>query len=200
MDATRRELVAGGGALLLTGCVRPPDWCGEPERIDDGDADSCTPTASAIEGPFYARDAPWREDLTRFGDEGDEIVLSGVVAEGACGVPVPGAVIEVWHADPDGRYDNRSDEMRYRGRVRCDAEGRWSLRTLLPGRYRNGDTLRPAHLHVKIVVDEVERLTTQLYFAGDPYLECDPLVSTSLVLALEQAGAVQRATFDFLLS
>jgi len=32
---------------------------------------------------------------------------------------------------------------------------------------------RPAHLHFKIGADQYKPLTTQLYFADDPYLESD---------------------------
>ena len=55
---------------------------------------------------------------------------------------------------------------------------------LLPGRYLNGTTYRPRHIHVKVWVEGSERLTTQLYFEGDEYLECDAFASTSLVMPL----------------
>ena len=182
------------------GCPRPADWCDAPKITDDGPPDGCVPTAEDVEGPFYAADAPWRDDLTVFGDEGEVIAIYGQVAEGRCGQGVPGAVVEFWQADPEGRYDNRSDEMRYRCRVRCDEEGRYALLALRPGNYLNGRTYRPAHIHVKVVVDGIERLTTQLYFDDDPHLDCDSLANTSLAISLAPGDGAVTGGFDFLLA
>ena len=57
---------------------------------------------------------------------------------------------------------------------------------------------RPAHIHIKVWIDEVERLTTQLYFEGDPYLECEPFANTSLVIPLVDDGGVLTGVFDML--
>lgn len=135
---------------------------------------SCVETPADIEGPFYRADAPERADIVRAGDTGRALTLSGRVLAGDGCTPPPNAVVDVWQADPMGVYDNATDAMDYRARVVCDADGRWSLRTFEPGRYLNGAQYRPAHLHVKVWVDGVERLTTQLYFPGDPYNDVDP--------------------------
>lgn len=178
------------GAAFAVGCGqgREAEWCldeGGPEWNDDGPfpgEGECRATAAQIEGPFYRPDAPERTDIVEEADEGTVVTLAGRVLEAGCAAAIAGAVVEVWQADPKGAYDNASSQMRYRCRITTDADGAWSLRTLLPGRYLNGSTLRPRHLHVKVLVDGVERLTTQLYFEGDPYLVCDPFANTSLVV------------------
>ena len=45
------------------------------------------------------------------------------------------------------------------------------LETVIPGHYENGPgAWRPAHIHVTISAPGHASVTTQLYFAGDPYL------------------------------
>ncbi len=50
---------------------------------------------------------------------------------------------------------------------------------------------RPAHLHFEIDADGYQPLTTQLYFAGDPYLDSDTAgaVKDSLVIDLTKTDA-----------
>lgn len=206
MSITRRDMLAGSAAMLATGCGEPdPEACldeGGPAWTEDGPwPETCQVTASDIEGPFYREDAPERADLTTFGDEGTVLELAGRVLDRTCASGLGGAVVELWHADPDGNYDNRSSEMRYRTSLTCDSDGAFALRTLLPGRYPNGGTLRPRHIHVKVLVDGTERLTTQLYFEGDPFNECDPFVNTSLILPFTGSEATEmQADVDLVLA
>jgi protocatechuate 3,4-dioxygenase beta subunit len=191
-------LVTVGGCRTSRG-LPPPDSDSAlaPNSTDSGgalDPTTCSMTADDIEGPFYRPDAPERADLAVEGDEGVRLVLSGRVLRVQDCAPVVDAVVDLWQAAPDGSYDNTSAELRYRGRVRTDAEGRWSIRTLEPGRYLNGGQYRPAHIHVKIWIDEVERLTTQLYFPGDPYNSSDPWYDEALEIA--RTGA-DTAEFEF---
>ncbi len=192
--------VTAGTGGLLGACARPADWCETPEVLDDGPypyPESCPQTASQTEGPFYLADAPERVELDLHGDEGTPLTLDGQIFTGDCDTPAAGAVVEFWHADPSGDYDNKSDDMRYRCAVTTDEEGRFSLATLLPGRYLNGTAYRPRHIHVKVFdADGNERLTTQLYFEGDPYIECDALANTSLVLPFEGSEDTQMTCED----
>ena len=64
---------------------------------------------------------------------------------------------------------------------------------------------RPAHLHFKIDADGYQPLTTQLYFAGNPYLASDTVgaVKDSLVIDLTKAdgdGASYRGEYVFRLA
>lgn len=189
-ELTRRAVIAGAGSLAVTGCAataKDADYCLADGSVgaqinDDGpfpDPGDCQVTAEQIEGPFYTAGAPSEADMVE--DDGTVIVtLSGVVFEAGCATPLAGALVEVWHADETGGYDDEG--FRYRTALTTDADGAWSVRTVRPGAYLNGNVYRPRHYHLKVTVDGVERLTTQLYFDGDEYLECDPFANTSLVV------------------
>ena len=202
-DATRRAFLHTTGmglASIALGCTSGTgkDSVDDTTEGETGTADTddttdtaselCVETPDNIEGPFYREGAPARDDLDLFGDIGTSLSLSGIVTGTDC-VPIPAAVIEVWQANPEAVYDNDSEEMRYRGHVLTDADGRYSFHTLVPGRYLNGAEYRPAHIHVKVWVGGVERLTTQIYFEGDPYLESDLFVEEGLVIPLVEDGA-----------
>jgi protocatechuate 3,4-dioxygenase beta subunit len=150
--------------------------------------DDCVPTSPNIEGPFYIEGVPVRTDLDLYGDEGIKFAVSGVVRGSDC-APLAGAVVEIWQCDPEGDYDNDSPEMRYRGQMVTDARGGYAFTTLVPGRYPNAGTFRPAHIHVKVWVNRVQRLTTQLYFEGDPFNEDDPWIEDDLIMATHDDGA-----------
>jgi protocatechuate 3,4-dioxygenase beta subunit len=54
-----------------------------------------------------------------------------------------------------------------------DAAGRYAFRTIKPGRYPTPDEeMRPPHIHFT-VEGRIDRLVTQLYFAGEPENQTD---------------------------
>lgn len=201
---SRRQFLQSSVALGVMGCVKKANFCDEPAIVDDGDfktVEECIPTARNIEGPFYMTNAPVRNNLRIFGDEGIPVSFNGRVVQGDCSEALTGAVIEFWHADPSGGYDNDSEEMRYRCAMEVSDDGYYELETLLPGRYLNGAQYRPHHIHVKVWDAEGnERLTTQLYFEGDEYLECDPFANRSLVMAFEGTlnSEIRAKNIDFI--
>lgn len=208
----RRELF-GLGSLLLAACAAPRDALAVTPSVDDGDDDDLPPapatpeagsaacvaaaTADNIEGPFYKRGAPSRAVLVTPKDAGERLVVAGRVRSTSC-APIAGAILDVWHADARGGYD--LDGFRFRGTLTADAQGRWQLRTIVPGRYLNGRRYRPAHVHVKLRAKGYQPLTTQLYFEGDPYNEGDPFLEPSLVMAHRVVDRVRQARFDFVLA
>ncbi len=189
-DIDRRALLGGMGALSVTmGCnlrVEEADYCldedgGGALLTDDGerpDLSECQPEAAQAEGPFHSEGAPNTADLVD--DDGVIVFITGRVWEPGCGATIASAEVEFWHTDNSGNYDNSG--FRYRTRLVCDDNGEFSLRTIRPGLYADNGVYRPAHYHVKVHVDGVERLTTQYYLEGDPYLACDAIANTSLIL------------------
>ena len=69
------------------------------------------------------------------------------------------------------------------------------MRTIVPGRYLNGAQYRPAHLHLKVSGAGLRPLTTQLYFAGDPYNAADPWFRPGRALTLRpnHGGLIAQA-------
>ncbi len=201
MEQYSRRQVVRLGVLGATGVAAgcsgeriPPE---DPILAQDCDAvpQGCDRTGDDIEGPFWIEGVPIRSNLDQAGDEGVALRLVGlVVAAGSC-QPLAGAVVEIWHANPRGAYDN-TDSHDYRGQVEVDADGRYAFTTLLPGRYRNGGQLRPAHIHLKVHLDGAEKLTTQLYFDDDPYLADDPWATPERTVCLVEDGGGRLATFD----
>jgi protocatechuate 3,4-dioxygenase, alpha subunit len=124
-------------------------------------------------GPFLAICLPWEDgsDLVADGTPG-AIVIRGVVRDGVR-EPVPDALIEIWQADPDGRFPHPDDprgEVRYQGlrpfgRCATDAQGRFWFRTLKPGRV---DGEQAPHIDVTVLARGLLRqLATRMYFPDE---------------------------------
>ncbi len=155
--------------------------------------DTCgPPTEPNIEGPFFRPRAPLRAEI------GSGLSLAGGVRDSRCR-PMRDAVLEIWQADPSGEYDLAGDG--FRARLRTNERGGYQLSTAFPGRYLDGATYRPAHIHVKVHANGRPPLTTQLYFPGDPYNDRDPWFRSSLVVQLGPPPcchpSTRHARFDF---
>jgi len=155
------------------------------------DGDDPTPPQTA--GPFFKPDSPRRASLLEPGAAGERIVLSGYVLSRSCR-PIPGALLDVWHADADGQYDNAGH--RFRGHQFADAQGRYRLETLVPGGYWS----RTPHYHVRVQAPKGPILTTQLYFPGEPRNQRDFLFRPELLMSVERAREEKRAAFHFVLN
>jgi catechol 1,2-dioxygenase len=164
-------------------------------------------TEDNIEGPFYRAGAPFRTKLYDDGEKGEVLVISGTVVA-RNGRPLAGALLEIWQASAEGRYDNddpghppAKNEFRLRGRLKTNKEGRYEFETIRPAPYQIGpDRYRPAHIHVKVHQEGYKSLTTQFYFKGDKYNRTDPWYKPSLVLDLKPDGKRSRGTFKVVLA
>jgi protocatechuate 3,4-dioxygenase beta subunit len=200
--------MARGNAGVREEPAPMPYGAGPPERpVLTGPTPECAETEDNIEGPYYRPGAPVRSDLADPGMDGTRLTLSGRVLGPDCTTPIAGAWLDVWQADAGGHYDNdgsrgrvRSDVYVLRGRLQSDANGRYDLRTIVPGRYLNGADYRPAHIHVKLAAPGRRVLTTQLYFPGDPHNDRDPFIHRALIMDVAvDAARVQVARFDFVI-
>ena len=174
-------------------------------------------TPDQILGPFY----PLQQTPVRTGDltdgglaAGTVLLLSGRVLTSA-GTPVPGAQVEIWQANAQGRYAHPNDsnptplDPHFTGFAVTitDRDGRYQFRTVRPAAYPAGpDRMRPAHIHFK-VTGAREQLVTQMYFVGEAWNDRDPWLQSArrkdvlIVDPQDVAGetGVQAVTFDIVL-
>jgi protocatechuate 3,4-dioxygenase beta subunit len=144
-------------------------------------------TPRQTEGPFYTPNTPKRISLVEPGSKAPRLVVLGTVLSADC-KPVPNALLDFWHSDERGEYDNRG--FRYRGHQFADAQGRYRLETIVPAEYPG----RTRHIHVKVQAPGGRILTTQLYFAGDPGNRRDGLYRPELEM---KKGKGEETSFDF---
>lgn len=137
-------------------------------------------TGNDILGPFYRANAPFRTALNILNEAGTPIVIRGQVLGGEdCSIPLPEAIVDVWHADDQGEYDNSTSDFKFRGRIETDTQGHYEFMSILPAPYDNGGQFRPRHIHYRVHAEGHEELITQLYFQGDEYIENDPWASNA---------------------
>ncbi len=197
---TRREFVQAGLAstagLLLVACganeeaetAVPNTLPPTPACADDDD-----PTPPQTAGPFYTPDSPKKANFREDGP-GTALLLTGQVLDANC-QPIAGAMLDFWHANDDGEYDNAG--YHFRGHQFADENGRYQLETILPGLYPG----RTRHIHVRAQQPHGDILTTQLYFARERRNDQDGLFLPELIAAdVETADGNRHVTFDFVLA
>lgn len=176
-----------------------------------------------IEGPYYIPDAPSQSSPAtlpmRDGEPGTPLLFQGQVRN-LGGQPLPGALIELWHADDLGFYSQFAPglpEWNLRGSIVADGQGRFQINTVQPAPYQiptdgacgaliaaaGWHAWRPAHLHLKVSAPGHRLTTTQLYFEGDEHVADDiaSAVKPELVLAPAERsdGGGREVTYDFIL-
>src|SRR5882672_8783582 len=151
---TRRRLLAAT-ALGAAGLV-----------LDDVLAEPLAPT-------------PQCHDLVEPNSKGRLVELGGQVLTRSCR-PVARALVDLWHADERGDYDNAG--FRYRGHLFTDDAGRYRFRTILPALYPG----RTRHYHVKVQAPQQPVLITQLYFPDEPGNSRDGLFRRELVMRVAE--------------
>ena len=141
---TRRRFLLNTGILAAAWELSGVDSAFSQELMPTPSCrDADEPTVRQSEGPFFKPKSPERGDLRKNGAHGRPIDLSGFVLTRKCR-PLPGAVVDLWHADEKGEYDNTG--FRYRGHVITGPNGAFSFRTIVPAVYPG----RTRHYHVKV--------------------------------------------------
>jgi len=176
-----------------------------------------------IEGPYYVPNAPERAwDGTipmRENEPGTPLLFTGQVRS-VDGKELPGATIELWHADSLGFYSQFAPglpEWNLRGVFIASDEGRVRIKTVRPAPYQiptdgacgalidaaGWHAWRPAHLHLKVSAPGYELITTQLYFPGDPHNRDDIAGAVKPELLLDpgprEDGDGEITVYDFIL-
>lgn len=194
IDPTRREMLATIAASGLGLAAFDLAAAGAEENLPptpachDGDA----PTMAETEGPFFKPKSPERSDLREKGMPGEPAWLTGFVLTRKCR-PVAKALVELWHADAAGEYDNKG--FRLRGHLFTGQDGRYAFRTIRPGLY----VPRTRHYHVKAQAPGQPVLTTQFYFPDEPENARDGLLRPELILRVAHAEDGFEARFDIVL-
>ncbi|MCZ6668558.1 MAG: intradiol ring-cleavage dioxygenase [Gammaproteobacteria bacterium] len=147
-------------------------------------------TRAQTAGPFFTPNTPLKRSFRGDAAGGEPLDLIGFVKTPDCR-PVANAVIELWHADAQGRYDNQGYSMR--GHQFTDAMGRFIFETIVPGRYPG----RTLHYHIIIAPPGARTLTTQLYFPNDHDNDKDWIFDARLLLDISQNAGVEIGRFDF---
>jgi catechol 1,2-dioxygenase len=191
--------------------------------VEQANSEGRPGSKGTIEGPFYVPGAPRSEDgrITlpmRDGEAGTPLVFRAQVRS-TDGTPLPGAQVDVWHADDAGLYSQFAPalpEWNLRGVVLADEGGNVEIRTIQPAPYQiphdgaTGELIaaagwhawRPAHLHFKVVAEGHQLITTQLYFSGGDYNDSDvaSAVKPELVISpTPAAGGGSEVRYDFVL-
>lgn len=233
MNESRRNFLQSG-ALLASALFLPldvfatetsgdPDEAAEIIKSSSSSAGSgqllasvppekLTVTEDNILGPYFRKGAPYRAKITPIGEQGTPLLVTGRVWSIQTRKPLSGAVLEIWHANDKGRYDNddsshppATDSFVNRARLITDENGRYEFESIHPGRYRISDTAwRPAHVHYMVAYPNHKTLITQLYFAGDPYNEKDQFIKQSLIRTPQKetsnSVAYESVNFDIVLA
>ena len=161
------------------------------------------------EGPFYTDGPPFMEDnqLAAPNEPGQRMIISGRVLNLDCSQYIPDTIVDVWHADNDGQYDNQGYKLR--GFTRTNDQGFYLFETIKPGKYLNGSQFRPSHIHYKITPPGFSQLTTQLYFAGDTDIAADAAASITsgpydardrIIPLSENSDGTLEGTFDIMIN
>jgi protocatechuate 3,4-dioxygenase beta subunit len=174
------RLIAGSLGLSMLVCLMNNGEGGRRE------------TSANLLGPFWRAGAPRMPNgasIVRSPTPGLPMFFTGRVVD-ASGQPVAGAEIDVWHASPDGLYENQDPsqaEWNLRGRFTSDERGMFAYRSVKPAGYpvpmagptgalltaQGRHPFRPAHLHSLIYKPGFKTMTSQIYSHDDPLLESD---------------------------
>ena len=170
-------------------------------------------TPSQTVGPYFAYGLTptgkyeWNDAFTNNlitpDTSGERIRVEGKVFDGD-GAVVPDCMLEIWHADAQGRFSDPQDKRAlpnssFRGFGRCgtDATGGYAFDTIKPGSVPDPDG-KPQAPHILLAVyarGMLLHLYTRIYFdgeaanAGDPVLALVPADRRATLIATRKPGA-----------
>jgi len=224
---THEEWLAGIDALYRAGDISSPernefvlfsDVLGLSSLVDMIGSHAGRTELSNL-GPFHIAGAKW---LGVGGDligatPGEPVAFHGHVLDAASGLPVPGAVLDIWQTAANGLYSNQ-DPAQPEGNLRCrmktDANGGYAFTTVRPGPYTVpadgpvGDLLRatgrqpwrPAHFHFTISAEGRRSLTTEIFPDDDPYIDQDAVFGVRSALIVKLIRESDSAAVPFVLA
>ncbi len=158
---------------------------------------------STVLGPFHWQGAPVlaRGSNLAEGVKGEPTIYSGRVL-GVNGLPLENAELDIWSGDGEGNYDMQipgETEMKARGKIRTDADGRYWFRSIRPTFYpvptdgpvgrmllsMGRHPYRPGHIHMIVSAPGHLPVTTHLFVADSQYLDSDAVFGMKESLVAE---------------
>jgi protocatechuate 3,4-dioxygenase, beta subunit len=174
----RRKLIHGSLAFAATSRL-----VGSRKSV----AAILAPTPAQSAGPFYPQTFPQDSDndLVHVSEhvgmaKGSITRIMGRVRD-PNGRPISGARVEIWQCDANGRYHNvrdgaanqpRDEGFQGYGTATTDLTGGYQFLTIRPVSYPG----RTPHIHFAVSGRGIERFVTQMYVAGEPGNESDPVL------------------------
>ncbi len=118
--------------------------------------------------------------------EGTRIRIEGRVTDGD-GAPIPDAMLEIWQANAQGRYNHTADQRDLPlsstftgfGRIATDDDGRFAFTTVKPGIVPFGaDREQAPHISIAVLGRGLNNhLYTRLYFDDESANAADPILA-----------------------
>ncbi|KAI1079863.1 aromatic compound dioxygenase [Whalleya microplaca] len=185
--------------------------------VSDTDTD---PTSSAILGPFWSPNAPFRENGSTIIQDpapgGRVCLMHGVISDLVTGKPIKGAVFDIWQASSNGKYDFQDPQNQtpnnLRGKFTTGEDGKYWFYCYHPTAYSlptdgpsyqlltmmDRHPMRPAHIHIMVTHPDYKGCTTQLYPKNDPWLATDTVfaVKDDLVVDFKPLKGDDKAELE----
>jgi len=149
-------------------------------------AAALVPTPRQTPGPFYPNKLPLDSDNNLVEVDGRSRPAAGQVTHifgrilDQSGRPLTSARVEIWQCDALGHYHHPRDrggqadpDFQGYGRMAVDRDGAYRFRTIKPVAYPG----RTPHIHFAVSGAGIERLTTQMYVAGEPLNQRDGILN-----------------------
>lgn len=196
-SCTTADIDAGAidaGAWASGGTAAMTDKASYPNPFASGcnTPTTCAVTCELTQGPCYSDQSVDIQDIS-YGYGGLPVRMYFQLLDESC-KPVSGAVVDVWHVSPVGKYsgddsvnediafctDNDTaftSHLYFRGKQTTDANGVVFFDTCYPGWYSS----RTVHVHLTITVGGNAYVTTQLCFddaLDDSIIASQPLYDT----------------------
>jgi protocatechuate 3,4-dioxygenase beta subunit len=174
----RRQFLRNTGLTTISLALLP-DIVKSNATMNNKSLAACNPTTLDYygQGPFYTANPPAivANQLASSTEPGTRLILTGLVQTLDCSSVIQNTLIDVWHANDAGAYDNAGYNLR--GVTYSNAQGFYMIETILPGKYLNGSSYRPRHIHFRITAPGFPTIITQLYFQGDTDIPGDAAAS-----------------------
>ena len=199
---TRRELLQILGISAVS-TVISVDSSNSQSTDENLTIPSCVLTPEQAEGPIYFDAEQVREDITE-GKKGTPLKLKVTVVNSKNCKPIKDAVVDIWHADARGVYSgyknqgvDTTGQTYLRGIQITNSEGKAEFKTIYPGLYPG----RVPHIHFKVVLNNTDYVTSQLYFPpeiskkiyiNDPSYNSAGAINESSDLVVRWYGGVEN--------